>query len=265
VVENQPPFSRDVSALVRNNLKNWDMSYYLIFFILLPLINILIFVLPDEIKSDFFIFHTSELFRLPSYLLSSYTHVEFYPHLVSNLVVYCIAVFVIFAFENNRKRFNKIAILALFFVPVIISGSSVIFWHFVGKNMDSLGFSGVVETFLAYALIIGLTGNLGNSLEMLDHPEMFEGHIWIFYSVSVLITVAIAAIVLVGEIAGFFILSGNSISNGLAHFIGYNIGLIAFLIIDIYNEKRKYVDIMIAFSIIIGIVSYFYYLTKLFQ
>jgi hypothetical protein len=260
---NQSSLLKGTLDLMKNNFRKWNIYYLLLFFILIPLINILIYALPEALKSDFFIFHTSELLRLQTYILSSYTHVEFYPHMVGNLVFYYIVIFVIFAFENNQDRFHKMAILALIFVPIIISLFTAAFWQIIGKNMNSLGFSGIDAAFFAYAFVIGFAGFLGNSLESLDHSEMFKGHIWVYYLSSILITIAIALIVLAGEILGIFLPSGNSISNGLAHFIGFIVALIAFLIIDIFSEKRKYFDIMIAFSIIIGILGYSNYLRQI--
>jgi hypothetical protein len=245
---------------LKSNLKTWDRYDRLIFFVIIPLLLLVIFALPQSVKDAYFIFHTSDLLRLQTWVLNEYTHSELFPHLIGNMAVYYCTILAIFAFENNRKRFCLMAGISLLLVPVICSFLTLGLWHFFGSDTSGQGFSGINAAFLAYAFMAGVTFLLNGVLEQFDHKEAFAGALWRYYVSYILMTIIVALIVLVGIMEGQFMPSGNAISNGIAHFGGFIAGLISFTTIDVLIEKRKNFDAMIVISIIFGIISYVIYL-----
>jgi hypothetical protein len=245
------------------NLKAWKISDWLIFFVIIPMVLLLIFALPQAVRDVYFIFHTSDLLRLQTYVLSGYTHSELFPHLVTNLAVYGIAMCAIFAFETNRRRFYLMGGVSLFIVPIISTFLTIGLWHFLGSKTSMQGFSGTNAAFLAYALMIFVTWFLSGKLERFDHMESFAGSSWRYYISYILMTIIVALIVIIGIVEGQFIPAGNTISNGIAHFGGFITGLIVFLLYDILTEKRKNFDVMVIISIIIGVIYYTDYLIRI--
>lgn len=248
---------------VKNNLKSWYLSEWLIFFGIIPLLLLVIFFLPQSVRDAYFIFHTSDLLRLQTYVMNEYTHSQLFPHMIGNIVLYYITILAIFAFENNRRRFCLMAGVSLLLVPVICSFLTLGLWHFLGSDTSGQGFSGINAAFLAYAFMVGVTFLLSGVLEQFDHKEAFAGAVWRYYVSYILMTIMVSLIFLVGIFEGQFMPSGNAISNGIAHFGGFITGLITFVIIDVMIEKRKNFDVMVIISIIIGVIYYFDYLIRI--
>ncbi len=248
---------------VKNNLKSWYLSEWLIFFGIIPLLLLVIFFLPQSVRDAYFIFHTSDLISLQTWVLNGYTHTEFYPHMMGNLAFYGIAMCAIFAFETNRRRFCLMAGVSLLLVPVICSFLTLGLWHFFGSDTSGQGFSGINAAFLAYAFMVSVTWLLSGRLELFDHKESFVSSAWRYYISYILMTIMVALIVFLGILEGQFIPAGNAISNGIAHFGGFITGLISFLIIDVMIEKRKNFDVMVIISIIIGVIYYIDYLIRI--
>jgi hypothetical protein len=248
---------------LKKNLKAWKLSYWLIFFGIIPLLLLLIFALPQSVKEAYFIFHTSELLRVQTYIMNEYTHSELFPHMIGNMAFYYITIVIIFAFENNRRRFCLMSGVSLLLVPVICSMLTLGLWHFFGSDTSGQGFSGINAAFLAYAFMAGVTFLLSSGLEQFDHKDVFADAVWRYYVSYILMTIMVALIVLIGIMEGQFMPSGNAISNGIAHFGGFIAGLMAFLLFDLLYEKRKNFDIMLGISIILGIISYSRYLMRI--
>jgi hypothetical protein len=253
------PQTRKIEQL-KQNLAGWSSVYWLTFFVVIPLLLLLVYALPQPVKADYFIFHTANLTRLQTYLLSSYTHSEFYPHLVANLALYLIAIAAIFAFETRRRRFHLMAGISLLVVPVICSLLTAGFWDFFSADTSMQGFSGIDAAFLAYALLAGVTWSLDGRLELFDHPEQFAGSRTRFYLINGLLTLMLVFIVFEGILFGQFTSTGTAISNGIAHFGGFITGLIVFLIYDLVTEQRRAFDFTLGISILAGLLIYAYYL-----
>lgn len=249
--------------LLKSNLKAWKLSYWLVFFFIIPLLLLVIFALPQPVRDAYFIFHTSYLLRLQTWVMNEYTHSELFPHMIGNMAVYYSTILAIFSFENNRKRFCLMAGISLLLVPVICSFLTLGLWHFFGSDTSGQGFSGINAAFLAYAFMAGVTFLLSGILEQFDHREAFAGAVWRYYVSYILMTVMVVLIVLVGILEGQFMPSGNAISNGIAHFGGFITGLISFTTIDVLIEKRKNFDAMLIISILLGIISYVIYLIRI--
>jgi hypothetical protein len=257
----QPQASK--SDQLKDNLKAWSSLVRVFFLGCIPVLLVLVFALPQEIKEEFLIFHTSYPLNLHTLVLSEYTHSQLFPHMIGNIVFYYITILAIFAFENNRKRFWVMAGVSLLLVPVICSSLTLVLWHFFGSATSGQGFSGINAAFLAYALMIFVTWFLSGKLELFDHKEAFAGAVWRYYVSYIFMTVMVALIVLVGILEGQFMPAGNTIINGIAHFGGFITGLIVFLLYDILTEKRKNFDLMVIISIIIGIFYYTDYLVRI--
>jgi len=245
---------------LKSNLKARKLSDWLVFFVIIPLLLLVIFALPQPVRDAYFIFHTSDLLRLQTWVMNEYTHSELFPHMIGNMVLYFITILAIFSFENNRKRFCLMAGISFLLVPVICSFLTLGLWHFFGSDTSGQGFSGINAAFLAYAFMIGVTWLLSGGLELFDHKELFRGPAWRYYVSYILMTIMVALIVLLGILEGLFLPAGNAISNGIAHFGGFITGLISFTTIDVLIEKRKNFDAMLIISIIFGIISYVIYL-----
>jgi len=248
---------------LKNNLKAWSFPTKVFFFGFIPFLLLLVFALPQEIKEEFLIFHTSNPLNLHTLVLNEYTHSQLFPHMIGNMVFYYITILAIFAFENNRRRFYLMAGVSLLLIPVICSILTLGLWHFFGSDTSGQGFSGINAAFLAYAFMAGVTFLLSGVLEQFDYKEAFAGAVWRYYVSYILMTIMVALIVLAGILEGQFMPSGNAISNGIAHFGGFIAGLMVFLLFDLLYEKRKNFNIMLGISIIIGIIAYSSYLMRL--
>ena len=67
-------------------------------------------------------------------------------------------------------------------------------------------------------------------------------------------------IIVAGLSLGQFIDTGESTSNGIAHFGGFITGVIVFLLYDILTERRRYFQMTLGFAIVMGILWYGNYL-----
>ena len=56
---------------IKTNLKSWTLPEWVFFFVIIPALLFLIYLLPQEIKDSYFILNTGELWRLQTYLLNS--------------------------------------------------------------------------------------------------------------------------------------------------------------------------------------------------
>jgi len=257
--------SRDFTVKLdqlRTNLKSWTLPEWVLFFVIIPSLLFLIYGIPHEIKDSWFILNTGEPWRLQTYILNSYTHSQLYPHLVSNVIVYILALIAVFSFENNRRRFRVMAGCSFVIVPIITSLLTIGLFHFLGLEVRSQGFSGIVATFIAYTFISIVLWILGDTLEDFDHPEYSRSRI-LFYLMCGLLTFVLALIVVEGLNLGLFMNVGDSVNNGIAHFGGFMTGLIVFLVYDTLTERRKYFHMTLGIAIGIGILWYGNYLITL--
>ena len=248
---------------LKNNLKAWNGTYWLVFFMIIPLVLLLILALPGTIKEHYFVFHSQNLLNLQTYILSSYTHSELYPHMAGNLVFYMIVMAAVFAFETNRRRFHLMAGISFFIVPLICSFLTIGLWHFFGTETSMQGFSGIDAAFLAYGFLTGVTFLLRDRLELFDHPELFTRSRLLFYVLNGMLAFVLGMVVFEGILIGQFASTGSAVSNGIAHFGGFVTGLTAFFLFDFVHEKRKNFDIMLGISILVGCLFYVDYLFKI--
>lgn len=128
-----------------SNLSHWKKIDFFILFLLIPFCWILIYLLPDIIKDSYFILHPQTLF-IPQILLSNYTHSS-WSHLVSNLIMYLLIMFLIVNFEPNRRYFYNFLIILFFIISCILSTISIILL----PTLSTQGASGIIAGLLGYA------------------------------------------------------------------------------------------------------------------
>jgi type II secretory pathway component PulF len=57
-------FTVKIDQIKKTNLKSWTFPEWVLFFVLIPALLFLIYLLPQEIKDSYFILNTGELWRL---------------------------------------------------------------------------------------------------------------------------------------------------------------------------------------------------------
>jgi hypothetical protein len=248
---------------VKSNLRRWSPLEWILFWGVVPAILLLVWALPQAVRDDWFILDTVSPWKVGTWFLSSYAHSELYPHLLGNLVFYSIVLLMIFAFEEDRRRFRLLAGWSFLAVPVVSSLLTILFWDLIGRTTTGQGFSAVTGALLAYAMFIFVIWGVGEGLVVLDRPELFTGSRARFLVVKILLAVILSLIVVMGLMTGVFMDVGDSVSNGIAHFGGFITALVLLLLFDLKYEKRRYFDTMLAAAILVGILWYGYYLVKL--
>jgi len=171
-----PEISNDFTTKIvqiKTNLKSWKLPEWILFFVVIPAVLFLVYLIPHDIKNSYFVLHTTNPWSLQTWFLFSYTHSQLYPHLVGNIASYLLALFAVFSFENNKRRFWIMAAGSLLLVPVIASLLTIGLFTILGVGVDSQGFSAIGAAFIAYAMVSIVLWILGDMLGGFDHPEYF--------------------------------------------------------------------------------------------
>jgi membrane associated rhomboid family serine protease len=247
---------------IRSNLKQWNPFEWVIFWLVIPAVLFVVYSLPQGIKDAYFILDTSHLWRVQTFLLSSYTHSQFYPHLVGNLAFYFVVLLMIFLFEKNKRRFRILAGWSFLVVPVITSTLTIALWWVFGRSTTGQGFSAIVGALLAYAMFIFVVWGTQDKSEIFDSPELFSGTKARYLILRSLLSIIVFLIVIMGILFGIFTDAGGSLTNGIAHFGGFITSLVVLLVIDLRTEKRRYFDSILGMAILTGILLYGYYLAQ---
>jgi hypothetical protein len=248
---------------IKTNLRSWSFFEWIFLWIVIPALLFIVYAIPQNIKNTFFILNTANPWGIQTYLLYAYTHTQLFWHLIGNVAFYLVTLLLIFAFENNKRRFWIMVLNALFLVPIITSILTISFFGILGRAITSQGFSAIDGAFLAYAIVITVIGIVQDTFERFDHPELFAHKRFQYYISLVLSCVLLSLIGIMGIIFGLFVNTGGQIVNGLAHFGGFITGLIVFLLFDITTEKRKIFAMQLSFVIVIGIIWYVNYLMNM--
>jgi len=132
---------------MKKSKKPWASVDYFAFFVIVPIIIISIFLLPETIK-DSLVLHPSNPTFI-SVFFSNYVHLEFWNHLLGNLIFYLIVMILIFNIEMDKGRFRKASLLIFIALPFVNSSFVIFFTPFL-KN--ALGFSGIISAFYGYLL-----------------------------------------------------------------------------------------------------------------
>jgi hypothetical protein len=248
---------------LKSNLRRWKPLEWVLFWGVVPAILLLVFALPQAVRDEYLILNTVSPWRVQTWFLSSYAHSQLYPHLAGNLAFYLIVLLMIFAFEDNRRRFWLLAGWSFLVVPFMSSLLTILFWDFIGRTTTGQGFSAITGALLAYAIFIFVVWGIGEKLGVFDNPALFTGSRARYLVVKILLAVILALIVVMGLESGVFMDVGGSVSNGIAHFGGFITSLVLLLVFDLKYERRRYFDTMLAAAILVGVFWYGLYLARL--
>ncbi|MEM3503683.1 MAG: hypothetical protein QW134_05615 [Nitrososphaeria archaeon] len=136
-----------------------------IFFILIPLVQLLIFqYIPTQVKDSYFVLNTNSI-TLSSIFLQNYTHLAF-GHIAGNLELYLIIMGLIFIMMEDRKRFYRDMGIIFFIAPFIISIATLYKFSLLNHAVNIYGFSGIVATLIGYFtyLFVSRLHKLSNNL-----------------------------------------------------------------------------------------------------
>lgn len=124
------------------NLFSWKKSDYLIFYVLVPIVLIFVFMLPSTITDQFF--WNPQNPTLISAFMSHYSHANL-EHLLGNVMIYLLIVFLIFNIEASKNTFRKMSTMIFLAFPFLLSYTAMLL-----SPMGGLGFSGLGAAFLGY-------------------------------------------------------------------------------------------------------------------
>ncbi|MFP4655482.1 MAG: rhomboid family intramembrane serine protease [Methanohalobium sp.] len=128
-------------------IRGWDYKTFLTFFAIIPTILILIYLLPEPIKTAYFSLDPKNLF-IPSIYLSAFVHFDL-GHLLGNLIPYLIIMFLILNFTTDRKQFKWNMLSIYVDVPII---TSLAYLFILILPLKSFGFSGIVSALIGLFL-----------------------------------------------------------------------------------------------------------------
>lgn len=126
----------------------WNGREKILFFIVIPMILVLIYLLPTNIKDTYFILNKQMPFILNAFL-SNYTHSDFW-HLIANMGSYIIVIYLLLKFETSKANFYKTVAFLFLIVPFIVSLVTVLYM----PTIFSQGFSGVVAGLMGYFMYV---------------------------------------------------------------------------------------------------------------
>ncbi len=160
-------------------LKRWSAKEWLFFFLIVPLILIIIYLLPQSTK-DIFILKTQHP-TLVSIFFSNYTHSTL-DHIENNLVSYLMVMFLIFNINTNKKIFHIISLLNFIVVPIISSLLTILIILSFSGSTSSQGFSAVVSAFIGYLLY-----SVYSHLKKFYYPGLNSSFVTLIYIINAVI------------------------------------------------------------------------------
>lgn len=121
---------------------------YIFFLAVIPLILLLVYSLPQDIKTSYFVLQPPHP-NIPSLLLSSYNHSSI-EHLSGNLVSYLLIIYFILVLEKKKERLYATLIFIFIALPIILSLLNT--WVTPILKNDT-GFSGIISGLFGYYLV----------------------------------------------------------------------------------------------------------------
>jgi hypothetical protein len=251
---------------IEANLHSWGWNYWGFFFILIPVILVLIFLLPQNIKDSYLILNTTHPLEFQTYLLNEFTHSAF-NHLFQNLGCYFLAMLIIFSLDCKQIRFKIMAVFSFIVIPIVASIFTIFLFNAIGKGVSSQGFSGVVFALLAYALVLFILFFLSDFLDMMESGVTFTG--WrkvVYFSLFIILGIILVILIQYGIQVSLFIQTEGLASNGIGHFVGY---FGSFLMLSIYGlmfePRRRCFFGLLLVATMGSLVIYYPYLVHLIQ
>ncbi|EMR74731.1 hypothetical protein MBGDF03_01005 [Thermoplasmatales archaeon SCGC AB-540-F20] len=141
---------REEKPIYNKQLKNFDIWFAgIIYFVIIPLILTIVFLLSDSLKDLLSLYPSNPTFL--SILGSNYLHTTF-PHFISNLIFYLVAMTFIFVFDKltNRKMLFVNLLLLFIILPIVSSLLNIVILSDFATNMSHKGFSAIVAGVFGY-------------------------------------------------------------------------------------------------------------------
>ncbi|MGC9059007.1 MAG: hypothetical protein ACP5H3_01175 [Candidatus Aenigmatarchaeota archaeon] len=156
------------------NLTKEDLTF---FFLLLPSILTLFYILPLQLKELFILSKCNP--TILSIYFSSFIHIDF-KHFLGNLTGYLLIIFLILNIETKKERLYIFTIFSLLILPFLTSFS---FLFLATSYVYTLGFSNIVSAFSSYLLY-----SLFTSLKKIQKDLSLSFYIYLI-TISILITI----------------------------------------------------------------------------
>jgi hypothetical protein len=162
------------------NLTRWKKFDFCLFFMVIPFLLGLLFILPQEFKNNYLVLHPENV-TYTALLLSNYTHTTFVEHFLPNVLFYFLFIYLIFNLETSKRIFYNM--MGLLFIPIAILTSVVsINLPFILPNIQ--GFSVIVAGIMGYSIYVTY-GYLKN----VEHIGLDKSIIFLIFLINALFVV----------------------------------------------------------------------------
>lgn len=166
----QREFAKRKIGQIVDNITTKEAPYWLFFYLGVPLLLAIFYLIPQDIKDAIFIMRIP-LTNLQSLLLHGYTHSE-QNHILGNVAMYLVGITFVFAFEDNKKVLTYASVLFFTIVILLSAVLSLVLFEMKGvSGITSQGFSAVVAAFYAYGLY-SLIRYVFEELNLLNIPPI---------------------------------------------------------------------------------------------
>jgi len=133
--------------MAKTNNKIWKKRDYIIFFILIPVVLILFYIIPQSIKNIFIL--DMKHITILNIFFSNYIHSNLLNHLIPNLIIYLLLMLIIFKLETDKKLFYKVMISLFILLPFLVSLYLIKF-----LPLSTQGFSAITSGIMGYFLYV---------------------------------------------------------------------------------------------------------------
>lgn len=255
-------FFQSIANPLKKNINSWNWKYWLFFYGFIPLVLLSIAQLPQGLKENYCILDISNptLFTL---YLSNFTHSEII-HISSNIAVYLIFMTIIFLFESRKENLKYLSAGFLTILPFFISMLSIFFLGSINQPIPlSQGFSGILAAYIGYGSFLFAKF----TYDLLVRPFIqYWNSIKTGIKIVGMIYLALICVILmyvlnIGYNLGQFTANEGALTNGIAHFGGFIIGIICPMILGIIHDWKSRSNLVFSsiFSLYVVIVVFRYY------
>lgn len=197
------------------NLTRWKKFDFFLFYMVIPLLLGLLFILPQEFKNNYLVLHPENVTYI-ALLLSNYTHTAFIEHFLPNLLFYFLFIYLIFNLETSKRTFY--VIMGLLFIPIAILASVVsISLPFILPNIQ--GFSVIVAGIMGYSIYVTY-GYLKN-VENVGFDKSIIFLVFLINALFVVINISRQEIVLFMVIVTLIMILFYANRKGLTNFVSF--------------------------------------------
>ncbi len=132
-------------------IDGWSKADWIFYFVAVPVLLLAVFFLPSSIKQ--YLILQMQAPTILSIFANHYTHTD--PmHLIGNLSVYIVLVFLIFNLETDKKRFHTMSVFFFIIVPLVVS---LILIRFLSILPPTQGFSAIDAAIMGYLIYSAYT------------------------------------------------------------------------------------------------------------